>query len=53
MQEQIARDFLAADITVESPRQLLDDILTVSAATPPGSKWWEGTSTIEAQQEAR
>ncbi|RDI85632.1 hypothetical protein Vi05172_g4312 [Venturia inaequalis] len=45
--EQIARDFLAADISVEGPRQLLDDILTVSATTQSGSKWGEGSSTIE------
>lgn len=38
-QEQIARDFLAADISVEGPRQLLDDILTVSATTQSGSQW--------------
>lgn len=47
LQEQIARDFLAADISVEGPRQLLDDILTVSATTQSGSKWGEGSSTIE------
>ncbi|QDS74512.1 hypothetical protein FKW77_007276 [Venturia effusa] len=29
--EQIARDFLASDISIKRPRQLLDDILTVSA----------------------
>ncbi|TID21742.1 mismatch repair protein 5 [Venturia nashicola] len=51
--EQIARDFLTADIFVEGPRQLLDEILTVSATTQSGSKWWEGTSTSEVQQEAR